>query len=169
MSARTDALVSQSEIGKIALRSSFPVAAGCHPAHAADNAANRARFSEIRHEHSGAQHKEYADGDDEEKKPAHRLRCLVSAGGPHERPNEIARSSAHHAIDRGDRRCGDAERDHHADDDFIAVKFRWRHAALTAPMLHSFRMQAGLVARISAKSAIRILEPQQGTSALSRT
>jgi hypothetical protein len=81
MSARTDALVSQSETGKIALRSSFPVTAGCHPARAIDNAAGRAvfletRFLEICDERRRAQHEQNADRDDEEKKPAHRFQRL---------------------------------------------------------------------------------------------
>jgi hypothetical protein len=51
----------------------------------------------------------------------------------------LASSSTHHAIDRGDRRCGEAEGDHHANQDFIALEFGRRHSVATAPTPASFR------------------------------
>jgi hypothetical protein len=45
MSARTDALVSQAETGKISTASIFSVAAGCHPECAGDNAGSRRWFA----------------------------------------------------------------------------------------------------------------------------
>jgi len=47
MSARPDALVSRAETGKIALRPSFPVLAGCYPACAVDNGGRRIWFAAI--------------------------------------------------------------------------------------------------------------------------
>ena len=77
------------------------------------NAARRDRFSKIRHEHSGAQHKQDADGDDEEKEPGHEADL---------------RPLSYHTIDRGDGSRGDAEREYHTYKNFITVEFRRRHA-----------------------------------------
>jgi hypothetical protein len=78
-----------------------------------DNAGGRARFSEIGHEHGGAEHEKNADGDDEEKEPGHETDL---------------RPLSHHTIDRGDGSRSDAEREHHAYKNFITVEFRRRHA-----------------------------------------
>jgi hypothetical protein len=82
MSARTDALASQSETGKIALRPSSllrPVVTRRVPSitpetaeSSQDESSRETRFSEIRHEHRSTQHEQDTDGDDEEQKPAHR-------------------------------------------------------------------------------------------------